>query len=626
MESAAGKVPVGHHIPWESRCFKALDTEGRGYLYPNEVIGPLENQGVQFQATIAPLIAAMRGKGPSSRITYEEFQLAIHNIGFLKRVLEGDLIVPSFGQLRRIFFRAHEDLKQDSECKYSHGACADYIPTLAKANPDWFANSFCSADAQFCSTGDTSMKFSIQSISKAVAYAFIHNLIGDEVHRWVNCEPSGQVFNAPMFDAEGRPHNPMVNAGAIMVCSVIGSQGKGLDDLLEFWKKASNASEAIVDGELYCDEKATGYTNHALTSLMLARNKFPPSRVGPEHYATDAYAALDMYFKNCSILVDTASLAWFGATLANNGVNPATGERVMRPATVKATVTVMTMCGMYNGAGKYVKELGIPSKSGVSGCLLSVVPGVGGIASWSPKLNAEGNTVKGIGMIDVLSAQYSNFNLFHKDVLLLDATRPPFFTQLRNIIAAVAAAASGDVETLRRLKASDINLDIGDYDKRTPLHLAAANNHLDALRWLVEEAGVHVNPSDRWGATPLNDVTNDDCRALLLGKGATLGNPTPYTPLENLVVPDHLFMLIYAAFTNDVPLMSSLNIRGWRVNGYDYDGRTALGVAASEGNLDAVRYLVAHGADVSHKDARGNTALQDAQREGRADIVAFLAR
>lgn len=102
---------------------------------------------------------------------------------------------------------------------------------------------------------------------------------------------------------------------------------------------------------------------------------------------------------NCSILVNVESLARFGAMLANNGVNPSTGERLLKADTVQSVVTVMTTCGMYNGSGKFTKELGIPSKSGVAGGLLSVVPGIGAIATWSPKLNDEGNTVKGIAMV-----------------------------------------------------------------------------------------------------------------------------------------------------------------------------------------------------------------------------------
>lgn len=169
---------AGERLTWEERCFRALDTEGRGYLYPHEVISPVVEQGVESQATIAPLVAAMRSKDPSSRVMLEEFRDAVHSLGFLKRVAEGSLVIPSFGTFRHEFKLAHELIKEDKEAKYSHGACADYIPPLAKANPAWFANSFVSADAQFCSFGDTSLKFSIQSIGKAVAYAFIHDLIG----------------------------------------------------------------------------------------------------------------------------------------------------------------------------------------------------------------------------------------------------------------------------------------------------------------------------------------------------------------------------------------------------------------------------------------------------------------
>jgi len=139
----------------------------------------------------------------------------------------------------------------------------------------------------------------------------------------------------------------------------------------------------------------TGYTNHALTNLMLANNVFPKKANATE---TKAFAdeSLDLYFKNCSVLVNTQSLAKFGAMLANNGINPSTGDRILRPNTVKSVVTLMTSCGMYDGAGSFIKDLGVPSKSGVSGGLLSVIPGLGAFSTWSPPLNNEGNTVRGI--------------------------------------------------------------------------------------------------------------------------------------------------------------------------------------------------------------------------------------
>jgi len=218
------------------------------------------------------------------------------------------------------------------------------------------------------------------------------------VHKYVGEEPSGFVFNAPVFDSKGKPHNPMVNAGAIMICTLLVNEGKTLEDFMEFYKKASNAKRADIDLPLYKEESLTGTTNHALRSLMLSKGAYPKKETfeATKKLADDG---LDWYFAQCSMLADVESMARFGAMLANNGINPSTGERIVDPKTVKATVTLMQTCGMYNGAGKFTKDHGVPTKSGVSGGLMTVIPGIGAFATWSPPLNEEGNCVRGIGMI-----------------------------------------------------------------------------------------------------------------------------------------------------------------------------------------------------------------------------------
>ena len=213
---------------------------------------------------------------------------------------------------------------------------------------------------------------------------------------------------------------------------------------------------------------------------MLANKAFPL-------YETDAITksktdhALDLYFKNCSILVNVDSLSRYGAMLANNGVNPSSGERILKPKTVQSVVTVMTTCGMYNGAGKFVKDLGIPSKSGVSGGLMSVVPGIGALTTWGPKLNDEGNTVKGIVMVQKMGAVYSNFNLFHKDQSKRDVLTKPYSSEIRIAINACNCASIGDIEGISRIEVMGIDLNTGDYDNRTPLHIASASGHLDIV-------------------------------------------------------------------------------------------------------------------------------------------------
>lgn len=177
---------------------------------------------------------------------------------------------------------------------------------------------------------------------------------------------------------------------------------------------------------------------------------------------------------------------------------------------------------MYNGAGKFTKDHGVPTKSGVSGGLMTVIPGIGSIASWSPPLNEEGNCVRGIGMIEKLSKIYVNINLFHKDRNKRDFTRKAFQTLVQTVIASCSSAFSGDLESIQRLHAQGQDFNIGDYDRRAPIHLASSAGNVDIVKYLVEN-GFDVNPRDRWGATPLNDAKDPAIIEYLLAHGAEKG-------------------------------------------------------------------------------------------------------
>lgn len=170
---------------------------------------------------------------------------------------------------------------------------------------------------------------------------------------------------------------------------------------------------------------------------------------------------------------------------------------------------------MYNTSGKYVKALGIPTKSGVSGNLLSVVPGIGSIASWCPKLNAENNTVKGIGMVKKMGQIYNNFNLFHYSHEKKDLTWRAYHKEIKFINVACESAAKGDLETLVRLKNLMANLNNGDYDNRTPMHLAAATGHMEIIKFLLEKCNCDPTIKDRWGSSPLAEALTDEVKAYL---------------------------------------------------------------------------------------------------------------
>jgi ankyrin repeat protein len=286
------------------------------------------------------------------------------------------------------------------------------------------------------------------------------------------------------------------------------------------------------------------------------------------------------------MLVDVQGLARFGAMLANGGVNPNSGERIVSHATVQAAVTLMQTCGMYDGSGSFTMTHGAPSKSGVSGAVLTVIPGLGAVGSFSPPLNDEGNSVRSIGIVEQLSARYSNVNLFDKDSMKRDLTRRPYQTLIETTIASCSAASVGDFEAIVRLHAGKTNLSDGDYDLRTPLHLASHASHLDVVKYLVQEVKVKINAKDRWGSTPLDDALDQEVRDVLISHGAVVGTfqvcmlmvrvlcslASDHSPLQIHTAPQEAFLseddfrLFYAAFDNDVLLMQSLNILEWQVS------------------------------------------------------------
>ena len=266
---------------------------------------------------------------------------------------------------------------------------ADYIPALSKALPEWFGIAIATVDGQIYGVGDTDRPFSIQSVSKPFMYGNALKLLGPErVLTHVGVEPTGEAFNSVVLDkVNNRPFNPMVNSGAIAVTGLMPGatreeRRRNMLDLLG--RFAGRTLE--VDEEVYRSECDTGHWNRAITYMMLNSGMI----------AGDALETLDLYFRQCSVRVTARDLAVMAATLANDGVNPLTGDRLLGPAEVRDVLTVMMTCGMYNYAGQWAFEAGMPAKSGVSGCVIAVIPGQIGIGVFSPPLDGYGNSVRGV--------------------------------------------------------------------------------------------------------------------------------------------------------------------------------------------------------------------------------------
>ena len=279
------------------------------------------------------------------------------------------------------------------------GVVANYIPELALANPDHFGICIVATDGYAYAVGDSEVLFTIQSISKAFVYA---TALADRgrpaVLAKVGVEPSGDAFNSISLDPKtGAPVNPMINAGAIATTGLVAG-----DDAPAQWQRIQSSLSAFagrslsVDEAVYQSESETGFRNRAIAWML--RN-FDISEGNP-------MPSLENYFRQCSLAVSCRDLAFMAATLANGGVHPLTGERVASPEEVEALLSVMATCGMYDYAGSWLFEVGMPAKSGVGGGVIAVLPGRFGIAVFSPRLDEMGNSVRGIEVCKQLSRDF----------------------------------------------------------------------------------------------------------------------------------------------------------------------------------------------------------------------------
>lgn len=287
-----------------------------------------------------------------------------------------------------------QELVEELHARYApldEGQVATYIPELGKANPKDFGIAVATADGRIFETGDADRLFTIQSTSKPFTYGMALEAYGqDKVARHVGVEPSGDAFNSIELEpGTNRPYNPMINAGAITVSALLYQHygDEALEQMLARFSAAAGRPLSI-DESVYQSESRTGHRNRAIAHLLLNFGMIEEP-VEP---------ALDLYFKQCSILVNCRDLAVMGATLANLGTNPVSGEDVYDIGCVKDMLSIMLTCGMYDYSGQWAYRVGVPAKSGVGGGVMAVVNRQMGMACYSPRLDARGNSCRGINV------------------------------------------------------------------------------------------------------------------------------------------------------------------------------------------------------------------------------------
>jgi glutaminase len=299
-----------------------------------------------------------------------------------------------------------DDIKAALNSAYSNykglreGKNADYIPALAKVNPELFGISLITADGQTFDIGDTKHQFSIQSISKVFTLADVMQNRGAKlVDEKIGVNATGAKFNSIVAIEDNEKHragNPLVNAGAITTVSYVpgATKDQRWQSILGMMNQFSGRA-LTVDPEIYKSETDTNLRNKAISYLL---KNYEVLQGNPEE-------VLDLYTRQCSVLVNSHDLAVMGATFANGGINPVTGRKVVSPEVVARTQSVMFTAGLYNTSGEWAYNVGVPAKSGVGGGIMAVVPGKFAVAAFSPRLDDAGNSVRAQRAIQQIVAQ-----------------------------------------------------------------------------------------------------------------------------------------------------------------------------------------------------------------------------
>jgi len=304
----------------------------------------------------------------------------------------------------------------ESVASDTSGELANYIPELAAVDPDKLAASIAMVDGEQYAAGDSDVEFTIQSISKPFVYALALADRGyDDVLAKVGVEPSGEPFNElSLEDGSGKPLNPMINAGAITTHSLVGPPGATQGERMERVISGLSAfagRRLSVNERVYESELEHAHRNYAIAHMLRGHGILTGDPTVAVQGGTrpgrpssrDRGGGGGVYPRQCSLMVTVKDLALMAATLANYGVHPVTGEQVVPKTVVRQVLSVMFTCGMYNAAGDWATQVGVPAKSGVGGGIIGAVPGQLGVATFSPRLDGHGNSVRGVELFEQFS-------------------------------------------------------------------------------------------------------------------------------------------------------------------------------------------------------------------------------
>jgi len=491
------------------RIFNALDMESRGYILKGDLVEALLDRGIlpddiRIRQTTQGL-SKFKDKDKIDAAVFRK--LVTPHITLIEKALTGNLVIPDFKNFASFITNLYNRTLQNKEGKVS-----DYIPELADVDPANYALSVCTVDGQRFNIGNYNRKYLARSTANPLNYCLAFDEYDEKaIHEKVGSAPKEKGFDYLMLNQEGLPHNPLTGSGALMIGSMLSPQAKKetrFEKVKKIWKEMAGGIAPSWSEEAFESEKRIADMDRALAYFMQQRGLFPKGSNVNRH--------LEFLWQCCAIETTTEAQSIIAATLANAGVCPTNEREVLKPATAKHCLSIMSIAGMKDYSSEYSFSIGLPAISGASGAVMIVVPDVMGIAIWSPRIDVNGNSIKGLDFSQKLVDRF-NFHAFDsakKNVNKIDPRLKKNETKMKGVMAVTSAASIGDLDELQRLYSAGVDLNEGEYDKRTGIHLAASEGHLEAVKFLVEKE-VDVNPKDRWGGTPAADAKREGHKKVL---------------------------------------------------------------------------------------------------------------
>jgi glutaminase len=402
-------------------------------------------------------------------------------------------------------FAQHVKSEFESLCGETGGQLSRTSETYLRADPNKWALALCSTTGQQLLLGDYNERFCVDSCGKLVPYLIALELLGaDEVHKYVGKEPNGRNFNDLALDKNNRPHSPVLNAGAMMIAALIKPDepmAARFAYVRGVWERLVGGTAVGFDNEAYLARLDKGMRCWTLAYMMYDSNAFPPH----VKRGTPLNETVELFFMLTSLTCTSQQLAIASATLANGGVNPLTCERVFAREHVQNCLSLMASCGLYDNSGEFFFNVGMPAKSGAAGGLLAVAPTTLGLCSWSPRIDAQGISVRGAKLMHLLAHKY-NFHVY--DILVRNKVDPTLHRgslEDEHIADLMFSSARGDATSVLKVLSLGIDANVADYDGRRALHIAAAAGQLEVCKLLLAN-GASAQLPDRWGMTALQEA------------------------------------------------------------------------------------------------------------------------